>query len=250
LRLEPIDVRHADDLLALYRDPAVAEWYGKWTREQIDPEVARIARCWQVEGVHKWMAYHRVTSEPVGRGGLSRQHIDGHVRLELGWALHRRFWGQGYATEIGRAGLTLAFDELGADEVVSFTEARNRRSRAVMERLGFHYRKHITIDGEPFALYALRRHEDLPTTAALLVGRDTPLGYLSTSQGPEAGPRPIFRRPSTAAGRLTHRRPYPSGIASERLDGRPITGATSVREDTPSLRRMFETCTAAVFGEM
>ncbi|GIH14653.1 hypothetical protein Raf01_28250 [Rugosimonospora africana] len=26
--------------------------------------------------------------------------------------------------------------------------------------------------------------------------------------------------------------------------------STSVREDTPSLRRMLETCTAAVFGEM
>ena len=53
----------------------------------------------------------------------------------------------------GRAGLEFAFDELDADEVVSFTETRNDRSRAVMERLGFHYRKDIAIDDEPFALY-------------------------------------------------------------------------------------------------
>jgi hypothetical protein len=59
LRLEPLDVRHTDDLLALYLDPAVAEWYGIWTREQVDREVARIARSWSVDGVHKWMAYHR-----------------------------------------------------------------------------------------------------------------------------------------------------------------------------------------------
>jgi [ribosomal protein S5]-alanine N-acetyltransferase len=37
-------------------------------------------------------------------------------------------WGRGYATEIGRAGLGLAFDDLGAGEVVAFTERHNRRS--------------------------------------------------------------------------------------------------------------------------
>ncbi|MCA2216055.1 GNAT family N-acetyltransferase [Jidongwangia harbinensis] len=157
LRLEPVDVKHADDLFDLYLDPAVAEWYGRWTREQVDREVARIARSWSVDGVHKWMAYHRATGELVGRGGLSRKHVDGRERLELGWALHRRFWGQGYATEIGRAGLAFAFDELDADEVVSFTEVHNHRSRAVMERLGFRYGKDMSINGESFALYLLNR---------------------------------------------------------------------------------------------
>jgi RimJ/RimL family protein N-acetyltransferase len=155
--LEPIDTRHADDLLRLYQDPGVAEWYGEWTRDAIDTEVARIARLWRVDGVHKWMAYSRTTGELIGRGGLSRKRVDGRDRLEVGWVLHRRFWGQGYATEIGRAGLAMAFDELGADEVVSFTEAHNHRSRAVMERLGFRYRSDITIDGEPFALYIVTR---------------------------------------------------------------------------------------------
>ena len=157
LRLEPIGLRHAVDLLGLYQDPDVAVWYGAWTRERIEAEVARIARCWSTEGVHKWMAYHRVTGQLIGRGGLSRKLVDGRVRLEVGWVLHRRHWGQGYATEIGRAGLEMAFDELGADEVVAFTEAHNRRSRAVMERLGFRYSKPVSIDGESFVLYALRR---------------------------------------------------------------------------------------------
>ncbi|MEV4349730.1 GNAT family N-acetyltransferase [Actinoplanes sp. NPDC049596] len=155
LRLEPVTERHAGDLLALYQDPAVAEWYGEWTPEAIEAEVARMARHWRVDGVHKWMAYHRSTGELVGRGGLSRQQVDGVSRLEVGWVLHRRFWGQGYATEIGRAGVAMAFDELAAPEVVSFTEVHNARSRAVMERLGFRHTKDISVEGEPFALYVL-----------------------------------------------------------------------------------------------
>jgi ribosomal-protein-alanine N-acetyltransferase len=153
LRLEPIDVRHVNDLFALYRDPAVAEWYGRRTRDDVEREVAWAADRWRVDGVHKWMAYERVTGECVGRGGLSRKQVDGRERLELGWALHRRFWGHGYATEIGRAGLTFAFDELGAEEVVSFTEVHNHRSRSVMERLGFQYSKNIAVDDQPFVLY-------------------------------------------------------------------------------------------------
>lgn len=159
LRLEPIGPEHAEDLWRLFRDPAVAEWYGEWTLEAARREAARIARAWETDGVHKWMAYDRVTGDPVGRGGLSRAHVDGQDRLEIGWALRRQYWGHGYATEIGRAGLAVAFDELGAGEVVSFTEARNTRSRAVMERLGFHHARDITLQdgGEPFALYVLRR---------------------------------------------------------------------------------------------
>lgn len=159
LRLEPIGPEHATDLWRLFQDPAVAEWYGVWTLEMAQREAARIARAWQTDGVHKWMAYDRVSGALIGRGGLSRARIAGQERLELGWALLRPCWGYGYATEIGRAGLAFAFDELAAGEVVSYTEARNARSRAVMERLGFQYTTDLILEegGEPFAFYVLRR---------------------------------------------------------------------------------------------
>lgn len=54
----------------------------------------------------------------------------------MGWALRGDHWGQGYATEIGRAGIDYAFGAPAANEVVAFTERHNWRSRAVMERLG------------------------------------------------------------------------------------------------------------------
>jgi RimJ/RimL family protein N-acetyltransferase len=77
-------------------------------------------------------------------------------------------WGQGYATEIGTAGIRLADDVLRPEEVVAFTEVHNQRSRAVMERLGMRYRGEIrhrglvegrpgVHDDAPFALYALSR---------------------------------------------------------------------------------------------
>lgn len=159
LRLEPVGAGHAEDLCRLFQDPAVAEWYGVWTLEMAQREAASIANAWETDGVHKWMAYEQSTGALVGRGGLSRVQIAGQERLEIGWVLLRPFWGQGYATEIGRAGVAFAFEELGANEVVAYTETRNARSRAVMERLGFRYSHgYISeVDGVPCVLYILPR---------------------------------------------------------------------------------------------
>lgn len=169
LRLEPIGPEHADDLWRLHQDRAVAAWHGgRYTVGEARGRATSAARSWDSEGVDKWMAYDRVTGELIGRGGLSRAEVDGKVRLEIGWTVHGDRWGQGYATEIGQAGLAYAFGDIGVAEVVAFTEPHNRRSRAVMERLGMRYVRDFVrrglVEGRdglqekaPFALYAINR---------------------------------------------------------------------------------------------
>lgn len=56
--------------------------------------------------------------------------------VEIGWRLAYPFWGRGYVTEAAKAWLAFGFDELGLGEIVSFAVHDNRRSTAVMERLG------------------------------------------------------------------------------------------------------------------
>jgi RimJ/RimL family protein N-acetyltransferase len=136
-----------------------------------------MARQWQADRVGKWIAHRRSDGALVGRGGLSLAMVDGKRQLELGWALLRTARRQGFATEIGRAGLDYAFGVLGHNEVVSFTEVHNRASRAVMERLGMTFVKIIyergLVEGRdgihaaaPFALYRLRREDAAPPPAA------------------------------------------------------------------------------------
>lgn len=161
LRLEPIGPRHAEDLFRLHQDPGIAQWYGVWTPEHARETAASMAQAWLSDGVNKWIAYDRASGELLGRGGLSYAEVDGARRLEIGWAVREPFWGQGYASEIGRAGLAVAFDELSAAEVAAFTEIHNKRSRAVMERLGFRYEREIRHRDKPFVLYLLprKRHD-------------------------------------------------------------------------------------------
>jgi RimJ/RimL family protein N-acetyltransferase len=163
LRLEPITRARTDDLWALHRDPVVAEYYveeAQWTRDDAQQAAARFESGWQVDGVSKWLAYDRVDGTLVGRGGLSRMAADWYEGLEIGWALLGPCRGRGLATEIGRAALALAFDELGAAEVIAFTEAHNHPSRRVMERLGMAYVRDIVARGLVEGLDGM--HDDAP----------------------------------------------------------------------------------------
>ncbi len=171
LRLEPIGPEQAAELCRLHQDPGIALWYaGQWSRTEAAHQALAMGHQWTRDGVGKWLAYDLEDDALVGRGGLSRTRVSGRACLEVGWAVRQRLWGRGYATEIGMAALNLAFEELEADEVVSFTEVHNARSRRVMERLGMPYEGEINRPGlvaggagmradAAFALYVLRRED-------------------------------------------------------------------------------------------
>ena len=90
--------------------------------------------------------------------------------LEIGWALRREFWGRGYASEIGRAGLAFAFDVLGMQAVVSCTVRHNMRSRAVMERIGMRYAGEIRSRGIVEGVEG--EQDDAPYSVCVLLRKD------------------------------------------------------------------------------
>jgi RimJ/RimL family protein N-acetyltransferase len=74
----------------------------------------------------------------IGFVGLDKPRFQAHFTpaVEVGWRLAREHWGNGYATEGALAAVSFGFEELGLDEIVSFTTVENERSRRVMERIG------------------------------------------------------------------------------------------------------------------
>jgi RimJ/RimL family protein N-acetyltransferase len=199
LRLEPVGVGNAGELWLVHGDDGVWPWYGtaRPGREQVERAAAFMGESWRFQGVHKWIAYDRVSGEVVGRGGLSRPPVDddwgqlygflpdepwvrvahesprpvvAHAHwLEIGWAVRREFQGRGYAAEIGRASLAFAFDVLGARAVVSCTVRHNVRSRAVMERIGMRYAGEIR---SPGLLEGAGDQPDAPYAVCVLLRRD------------------------------------------------------------------------------
>jgi len=200
LRLEPVGPANARDLWLVHTDDDVSSWYDnhKPSLAEAEQRAALMGDAWRLHGVHKWIAYDRVSGEVIGRGGLSRTPIDddwgqlyaflpdepwvrvphpgrhpfvAHAHwLEIGWAVRRAFWGRGYASEIGRAGLAFAFDVLGVEAVVSCAVRHNMRSRAVMERIGMRSAGEIRSRGLVEGL--AEAQDDAPFAVCVLLRRD------------------------------------------------------------------------------
>ncbi len=65
-------------------------------------------------------------------------HVSAPERREgwIGYALARRFWGQGYATEAAGAVVAFGFGELGLHRIFGTCDPANRASARVMAKLG------------------------------------------------------------------------------------------------------------------
>jgi len=124
---------------AMNADPRVMEFFpAALDRAQTAAMVERIEKGLSERGFGLWAAELKATKEFIGFIGLSvpGEPLPFSPCVEIGWRLAYAQWGKGYATEGARAALEFGFGPLGLDEIVSFTAARNARSRVVMTKIG------------------------------------------------------------------------------------------------------------------
>lgn len=70
---------------------------------------------------------------------VSREHASG----EIGFIVHPEHQGRGYATEMTRPLLRIAFEDVGLHRVFGCAEVRNTASTRVMEKLGMRREAHL-----------------------------------------------------------------------------------------------------------
>ncbi len=140
LRGERIGPHHVDALLPIFSDPRVGATMGGVADRASVESLAQIMDAhWEEHGFGYMMWFERATGEPVARGGLARTVFDGKPELEVGWTTTPERWGEGFASELGQACVSIAFGPLGSPDLVAFTLPHNGASRRVMEKLGFVY---------------------------------------------------------------------------------------------------------------
>ena len=135
--------RHEDReaFAAMNADARVMEFFrSPLNRVESDAMVDRIQKHFSEQNFGLWAIEVPGVAPFIGFAGLAVAQFRAHFTpsIEVGWRLAFAHWGNGYATEAARLALDYGFRSLALPEVVSFTTATNRRSRAVMERIGMH----------------------------------------------------------------------------------------------------------------
>jgi RimJ/RimL family protein N-acetyltransferase len=136
VRLEPIEQRHRDDLLAAAaEDPATFAYMSADLSVGASAWDAYLADAQRADYV-AWATVDAATGRAIGAtrfGDIAPEH----GRVEIGWTWiapsHQR---SATNTEAKLLQLSYAFEELGATRVALKTDGRNLRSQAAIERLG------------------------------------------------------------------------------------------------------------------
>ncbi|WP_019144277.1 GNAT family N-acetyltransferase [Aeromicrobium massiliense] len=139
LRLRPWRAEDREPFAVLNADPVVMEHFpSTLDREQSDALADRIATGLDERGWGLWALEVPGVTPFAGFVGLAVPRFDAAFTpaVEVGWRLARPWWGRGYAPEAAREAVRFGLDELGLEEVVSFTAVGNARSRRVMEKVG------------------------------------------------------------------------------------------------------------------
>lgn len=132
----------AEDLVpfhAMNADPEVMRFFpAVLTRSESDSLAERFAGLILERGWGYWALETRDGGRFIGAAGLHVQEAKFPFSpcVEAGWRLARAYWGRGLATEAAGAAFDFGFRRLGLQEILAFTALDNRRSQAVMERLG------------------------------------------------------------------------------------------------------------------
>lgn len=153
MRLEPLTTADANRIFPLMAD---AEVMAFWDVGEIDdPDLIANIVTGQIEEMAEGKAVYwamRALDRENFLGTCDLSEIDRrHRRAEVGFMLGREAWGQGFALEAMQAVLAFA-GASGVRRLLARTHLGNRRSEALLEKLGFQeegmLRGHVLRDGE------------------------------------------------------------------------------------------------------
>ncbi|MEN4748503.1 GNAT family N-acetyltransferase [Pseudomonas sp. Ps21-P2] len=136
---EPDDLAR---LFAIYSDPQTQLFNpsGPMTHEaQAAAMLQGWIEHWQTHGFGWWAIAHKEAPEHIiGFGGIGFHDFLGVQRVNLGYRFAVESWGQGFATEMGRAALDFGFSSLKLEEVYGYVRPTHAASIRVLEKIGMH----------------------------------------------------------------------------------------------------------------
>ena len=174
LRLTPLVADDVDIALELFTDPEVLKFVcDALTEEEVRQEMPDSIKRGGNGGIGIWCIADRKTGEKLGDSYLLPMPIDTDdvdfslvvmeqmpdADIEVGYFLKPSAWGQGYATEVCKCLLQIAFQEVSLNEVVASVDDGNVVSKKVLEKSGLIDRGRTRSYGKDSPIYRITRDE-------------------------------------------------------------------------------------------
>jgi [ribosomal protein S5]-alanine N-acetyltransferase len=141
LRLEPLVVAHADALYPILADPRQHEFLdddGPASLEALRERYRKLESRRSGDGTEWWLNWALVPLAP-GRGaiGFVQATVQADKRAWVAYEVGQAWQGQGFGGEAARAMVDHLVAHYRVTTLMASIDARNARSRRLVERLGF-----------------------------------------------------------------------------------------------------------------
>jgi RimJ/RimL family protein N-acetyltransferase len=139
IALRELDGGDVRELFAVFSDPDVMRYWSSPPLEDIDEArklLAHIQDGFRRRALFQWGVALRADDRVIGTCTLFHPDLDNR-RAEIGYALGREHWGNGYMQEALGALLNYSFGELNLHRMEADVDPRNAASIKTLEKLGF-----------------------------------------------------------------------------------------------------------------
>ena len=148
LVIRPFVATDIERMTEIFTDPVVMKYIS--LRGYTIPDLFEMyARRYEERGYTFWALCDQ-EERLLGDVGFGTYEETGEP--EVGWTLARDSWGNGFATEAGRACIEALFEHTPHDRIVALVDIRNERSLRTAERIGL---RRVGEVAHPWHLHAL-----------------------------------------------------------------------------------------------
>ena len=156
--LEPDDLEF---LVAMMGHPDVNRYYERpFDRRDCTAWLEKQLQRYHRDGHGLWLVLDRADEKPMGQVGLMIQQVEEKQFPEIGWLLHRPYWGHGYATEAAAGVRDAAFSVWNYPAVISLIRPENVPSQHVAQRIGMAPGPEVDFHGYRHIMYGVSAPEE------------------------------------------------------------------------------------------
>ena len=154
-----------DALFELDSNPEVHQYLGKNPVTEIAQikELIRFTRQQYHDfGIGRWAAIEKKSGQMIGWAGLKfrAEPMHGYANYhDVGYRLMKKYWGQGFATEAGKASVRYGFEKMGLGEIHGMAHIENKASRNALEKIGLQYVQTVELENLPCDWLTITRNE-------------------------------------------------------------------------------------------
>jgi ribosomal-protein-alanine N-acetyltransferase len=141
LVMRMLSLDDAKDIFDYTSDPEFAKYLSWGPATSIDDSISFLSDAmfrYQLGDVAGWGLVNKRDDKLIGTCGFTNWDPESK-KAEIGYALAREYWGQGYITEAVKRAVRYGFESMELNRIEAMCDAQNVGSARVMEKAGMSF---------------------------------------------------------------------------------------------------------------